>query len=125
MMKWAAGATGMGCRDMSIPSARQRWKRFGNRARRNSALKWVMSSSTWSVPVSRSSCQMARLTTSRGASSAMGWWRGMKRSRAPLRSNPPSPRSASLSRNSGTPGTRRLVGWNWTNSMSSRRAPAR
>ena len=84
-----------------------------------------MSRKTWSAPVSSISRRMARLTTSRGASSARGWYSGMKRSPRTFRSSPPSPRMASESRKLGWPGNCRLVGWNWTNSMSSSTAPAR
>ena len=67
---------------------------------------------------------MARATTSRGASSPAGWT--SRRNSRPEASviRAPSPRRAS-ERSRRPRGCSRAVGWNWTYSRLSRRAPAR
>ena len=67
---------------------------------------------------------MARATTSRGASSAPGT-SAMNRSPRSLMSFAPSPRTASLTSGAGQVAASSAVGWNCTNSMSARTAPAR
>ena len=62
---------------------------------------------------------MARLTTSRGASSST------KRSPSRSRSSAPWPRNASESSGRGMAGWCSAVGWNWTNSTSAVGTPAR
>ena len=68
---------------------------------------------------------MARATTSRGASSASGCSPTMNRSPPASTSTAPAPRSASVSSGIGSRVERMAVGWNWTNSGSAMRAPAR
>ena len=85
----------------------------------------VASSSTWSLPHAFISVAMARATTSRGASSFMGWYPGMNRSPLVLYKRAPAPRTASETKKLGWPGMARAVGWNWTNSISISSAPAR
>ena len=79
----------------------------------------VASSQRWSVPCSAIRAAMARLTTSRGASSSTN------RSPAASRSRAPCPRRASDSSGRGMAGWCRAVGWNWTNSTSAVGTPAR
>ena len=78
---------------------------------------------TWPALSRRS---IAEATTSRGASSASACSSSMKRAPSSSSRWAPSPRSASDSRkpSRGEP-ARRPVGWNWTNSRSEIRAPAR
>ena len=72
---------------------------------------------------SRISVVIARATTSREASSrTFGAYFVMNRSPEAFFRIPPSPRAPSVTR---MPPSRRAVGWNWTNSMSFRNAPAR
>ena len=79
----------------------------------------VASSHRWSLPCSAMRAAMARLTTSRGASSSM------KRSPDPSRRMAPWPRKASESSGRGMAGWCRAVGWNCTNSTSATGTPAR
>ena len=79
----------------------------------------VASSHRCSTPWSVIRAAMARLTTSRGASSST------KRSPRPSRSRAPWPRRASDKRGRGMAGWCRAVGWNWTNSTSATGTPAR
>ena len=81
-------------------------KRWENRSRP------VASSQRWSTPCSAMRAAMARLTTSRGASSST------KRSPSRSRSSAPWPRSASESSGRGMAGWCSAVGWNCTNSTS-------
>src|SRR6266700_6403704 len=69
---------------------------------------------------------MERATRSRVESSMrLGSYFSMKRSPSLLRRMPPSPRTASVTRSPCTPGGHTIpVGWNCTNSMSSKSAPA-
>ena len=82
----------------------------GKRAEKRSSP--VASSQRWSTPCSAMRAAMARLTTSRGASSST------KRSPSRSRSSAPSPRSASDSSGRGMAGWCSAVGWNCTNSTS-------
>ena len=84
-------------------SARARWHRARGGRRPGSAIR----------------AAMARLTTSRGASSST------KRSPSRSRSRAPWPRSASESRGRGMAGWCSAVGWNCTNSTSAVGTPAR
>ena len=69
--------------------------------------------------------KIARATTSRGASSASRCTSSRKRAPVSSISTAPSPRSASVSSGSGSRPAASAVGWNCTNSRSTRRAPAR
>ena len=89
----------------------------GKRAEKRSSP--VASSHRCSTPCSAMRAAMARLTTSRGASSST------KRSPSRSRSSAPWPRSASESRGRGMAGWCSAVGWNWTNSTSAVGTPAR
>ena len=79
----------------------------------------VASSQRWSTPCSAMRAAMARLTTSRGASSST------KRSPSRSRSSAPWPRRASESSGRGMAGWCSAVGWNCTNSTSAVGTPAR
>jgi hypothetical protein len=102
-----------GSRPMEVNDAAMVGKRCGNRS------SPVASSQRWSVPCSAMRAAMARLTTSRGASSSTN------RSPAASRSSAPCPRSASDSSGRGMAGWCSAVGWNWTNSTSAVGTPAR
>ncbi|MNE42747.1 hypothetical protein D3C80_1368950 [compost metagenome] len=91
----------------------------------NSAGLWLMSRYTQSIPRRFISWSMARATMSRGASSARGSKRSMKRSPLGSLSRPPSPRTASVIRKFFACGWYRQVGWNWLNSRLPTRQPAR
>ena len=84
---------------------------------------FVASSTT--RPVSRCARSTARVTMSRGASSASSLIAGMKRTPFASSSTAPSPRTASLMSASGVSFVSSAVGWNCTNSMSASSAPAR
>ena len=82
----------------------------------------------WGRPVSVIRRVIALATTSRGARSASSCWPCMKRSPSKSTRNAPSPRTASEMSGcwpweSGP--SHITVGWNWTNSRSRSRAPAR
>ena len=89
----------------------------GKRAEKRSSP--VASSQRWSTPCSAMRAAMARLTTSRGASSST------KRSPSRSRRSAPWPRSASESSGRGMAGWCSAVGWNCTNSTSAVGTPAR
>ena len=87
--------------------------------RESKASSAVASSQRLSTPCSCIRSAMARLTTSRGASSSTN------RSPRASRSNAPWPRSASDSSGRGMAGWWSAVGWNCMNSTSATGTPAR
>ena len=117
-MSWLAG---------SSPASRQVAMTVGKRAsrsslrRRGERSRYMHTSPEWAI-----SWKMARLTTSLGASSMpSGAYFRMNRSPSRFTRCAPSPRSASVSRVRGLPGTNRVVGWNCRYSQFTIRAWAR
>ncbi len=90
----------------------------GNRAPKAARARWRPATGS-RRPAPRIRSAMARLTTSRGASSST------KRSPLASRSNAPWPRSASESSGRGIAGWCSAVGWNCMNSTSATGTPAR
>mmetsp|Transcript_15232 Transcript_15232/g.18363 ORF Transcript_15232/g.18363 Transcript_15232/m.18363 type:complete len:207 (-) Transcript_15232:943-1563(-) len=95
---------------------------FGKCLRISSRGLWLMSRKTQESPRDFIWWSIARATTSRGASSSLESYSGMKRCISELSRIPPSPRTASVIKNAfvrfGNLSSRyRLVGWNWTNSI--------
>ena len=114
---WAAGAMGSqsfcGSRPMDASDAAMVGKRWEKRS------SPVASSQRWSTPWATMRAAMARLTTSRGASSST------KRSPSRSRRRAPWPRSASERSGRGMAGWCNAVGWNCTNSTSAVATPPR
>ena len=107
----------------SSPRARQRPRIVGNCFSSRASPTGRRSSQRLSTPCSCMRRARARLTWSRGARSPpASWATGL----APCwsHSRAPSPRTASLIRKWGAPGSIRAVGWNCTNSRSRTAAPA-